>query len=118
MSIMTPVPSDHPLMKAWTAYQQTSEYVNSQSWARHPDHTEGSLWAAFERGWRAAKEAAEPESAHKPAREGKEKEEPASELLLGHEFQPGVGHDACGYIFPIGLSCNRRLSAHQKEPGR
>ena len=61
MTTMTPVPSDHPLMKAWTAYKQTEGYANTQMWARHPEHTEGSLWAAFEQGWHARESAtAEP----------------------------------------------------------
>jgi len=52
-----PVPSDHPLMKAWEAYKATADYANTRKWALTiPSHTyiDGSLWAAFERGWRVA----------------------------------------------------------------
>jgi hypothetical protein len=52
MPAQQPVPPDHPLMKAWIAYQATEDYQNTAKWA--PTHTAGSLWAAFERGWRAA----------------------------------------------------------------
>lgn len=54
MSAMTPVSKDHPLMRAWEAYKQTEDYANTRRWAAHEAHVEGSLWAAFERGWRAA----------------------------------------------------------------
>jgi hypothetical protein len=46
-----PVPSNDPLMKAWIAYQATEVYQNTVKWA--PTHPVGSLWAAFEAGWRA-----------------------------------------------------------------
>lgn len=55
---MTPVPKDHPLMKAWDAYKKGDEYANTARWARSSEHTEGSLWASFEEGWRAATERA------------------------------------------------------------
>lgn len=53
MSAMTPVPKDHPLMLAWEAYKATDEYANTKKWAAYPEHVDGSLWAAFEQGWRA-----------------------------------------------------------------
>lgn len=59
MSAMTPVPKDHPLMRAWEAYRQTEDYANTKGWALHEPHVDGSLWAAFERGWRAANGALE-----------------------------------------------------------
>lgn len=75
-----PCPPDSALMKAWEAYKATEEYVNSHSWATRyiPDDDpaelervradglnpftkqlkvqaiEGSLWAMFSAGWRAA----------------------------------------------------------------
>ncbi len=61
MPVMSPVPQDHPLMIAWTAYKQTPEYANtcrSATRATHPDHADGCLWAAFEQGWRLATERA------------------------------------------------------------
>jgi hypothetical protein len=54
MSAESPVPSDHPLMKAWTAYKATEDYANSRRWAAHDEHRDGSLWAAFMEGWNAA----------------------------------------------------------------
>lgn len=51
----TPVPGDHPLSQAWHRYIATPEYANSLRWARSTDHTEGSMWAAFQAGWAAAK---------------------------------------------------------------
>ena len=51
-NVMTPCDSNSPLMQAWKLYRKSSEYENSASWARLEQHTEGSLWAAFERGWR------------------------------------------------------------------
>lgn len=53
MSTMTPVPENHPLMVAWNAYKLTEDYANTLRWAVRSEHTEGSLWAAFEQGWRA-----------------------------------------------------------------
>lgn len=55
--VASPVPADHPLMIAWTAYKETDAYKNSLGWARHPsgDFAEGSMWAAFERGYSAGK---------------------------------------------------------------
>ena len=53
---MTAVSKDHPLMKAWTVYQQTKEYENTLKWA--PTHSQGSLWAAFVEGFKAATERA------------------------------------------------------------
>lgn len=77
MAISTSVPADHPLMKAWTVYQESDEFKNSLMWATvtdyrqagkdRPDgqhaisdiqreqHAKGSLWAAFERGFLAGR---------------------------------------------------------------
>ena len=54
MSTSTPIPQDHPLMRAWNAHKVTPEYANSKSWAQHAEHVEGSLWALFMAGWTAA----------------------------------------------------------------
>lgn len=54
MSDESPVPMDHSVMKAWTAYKQTLDYENTKRWAIDPKHVEGSLWAAFARGFGAA----------------------------------------------------------------
>jgi len=48
---MTPVPIDSPLMQAWESFQCTRSYANLKKWAAHPEHVDGSLWAAFARGW-------------------------------------------------------------------
>lgn len=59
MPVMAPVPKDHPLMKAWEEYIACEEFANSQSWAKKgPEYVEGSLWAAFARGFNAATERA------------------------------------------------------------
>ena len=51
---MTPVSTDSPLYEAWTAYKASEDYANTRRWARHDQHVDGSLWAAFERGFEAA----------------------------------------------------------------
>lgn len=38
---------------AFAAYTATDEYANSAKWALVPEHTKGSLWAAFAAGWNA-----------------------------------------------------------------
>lgn len=44
-------------MIAWEAYKATEGYANTKRWATKPEHTEGSLWAAFEAGFNALKPA-------------------------------------------------------------
>lgn len=51
--LKTKVPDNHPLMIAWKAYTATGDYENTKGWCIGP-HAEGSLWAAFERGFMAA----------------------------------------------------------------
>lgn len=51
---MAAVHPDDPLMIAWEIYRQTQEFDNTKRWAVEGEHVEGSLWAAFERGFRAA----------------------------------------------------------------
>lgn len=75
MPAMSPVPADHPLMIAWTAYQQTDDFKNTKQWATrnivittaetapeanrvNPEEererrAQGSLWAAFMAGFNA-----------------------------------------------------------------
>lgn len=50
---MTPVSTASPLWLAWQAYKQSEDYANTVRWAAHPEHVEGALWAAFERGFSA-----------------------------------------------------------------
>jgi len=67
--VMAKLPDDSPLMIAWNAYRATDGYANVLKWARHVKvqeretnalieiqhpHTEGSLWAAFMAGYKAA----------------------------------------------------------------
>lgn len=54
---MAPVPADDPLMVAWEAYKSTPEYENTRKWALVERHVDGSLWAAFEAGFRSSMEA-------------------------------------------------------------
>jgi hypothetical protein len=39
-------------MVEWTAYKGSEEYENTRKWALDPTAVDGSLWAAFERGYR------------------------------------------------------------------
>jgi hypothetical protein len=41
-------------MIAWTAYKTTDDFAHSKKWAAYPEHVDGSLWAAFEKGFWAA----------------------------------------------------------------
>lgn len=55
---MAAVPADHPLTIAWEKYKLDPSFNNTKRWAYcDPKYTEGSLWAAFEKGWRAAYDA-------------------------------------------------------------
>lgn len=49
------LPEDHPEVKAFREYQATPAFVNSYKWAAvEGSAREGSLWAAFDQGWRMA----------------------------------------------------------------
>lgn len=55
MPVEAAVPESHPLMQAWAAYTGTDEARNSMSWAaKGGPHSHGSMWAAFEAGWKSA----------------------------------------------------------------
>lgn len=54
MTTTTPVDRDSPLYQAWLRYRESADYANTKQWATHDEHTEGSLWAAFEQGFRAS----------------------------------------------------------------
>lgn len=54
MSAQSPLPANDPRVIAWNTYKAGEEYENTKRWARHPEHTEGSLWAAFIAGFAAA----------------------------------------------------------------
>lgn len=53
MSAMMALPKDDPIMLAWEVYKITPEYANSRNWAKHDEHLDGSLWAAFLSGYQA-----------------------------------------------------------------
>lgn len=55
MPIEAAVPDTHPLMQAWAAYTGTDEARNSMAWAAKGGlNAHGSMWAAFEAGWKVA----------------------------------------------------------------
>jgi len=54
MTASSMIPKDHPCKIAWNSYKETDEYKNTRKWALHDEHVDGSLWAAFENGFRAA----------------------------------------------------------------
>ena len=56
MSAMTPADPNSPLMQAWRRYQESPDFFNTLTSARKVETTEGCLWAAFARGFRAATE--------------------------------------------------------------
>lgn len=80
MPVMQQCPPDHPLMKAWTAHQESDDFRNTLHWATEsivittqataPEanrvnpqeersrRAQGSLWAAFMAGFNAATERA------------------------------------------------------------
>lgn len=70
MTEQTPVPAQHPMMIAWEAYSNGPEYQNSAHWAVRPEHTKGSMWAAFVAGWRAATRRPPEEQRQSPGSDG------------------------------------------------
>jgi hypothetical protein len=52
--VMRACAPDEPVMVAWNAYKETESFANTRKWAVDERHVEGSLWAAFERGFAAA----------------------------------------------------------------
>lgn len=54
MTVSAAVPADAPVMIAWGAFKATDDYANTLRWSAAPDHSEGSLWNAFYRGFYAA----------------------------------------------------------------
>lgn len=54
MPTMQALPTDHPEMKAWEEYKNSDEYKNSFNHAAQEQHRDGSMWAAFDEGWRSA----------------------------------------------------------------
>lgn len=54
MPEMRALQEDHPLMIAWKKHQESDDFANSKKWAAYPEHLQGSLWALFMAGWKAA----------------------------------------------------------------
>lgn len=50
---MAAVSADDPEMAAWKRYMETEQFANSIHWLNEPEHRHGSMWAAFDEGWRA-----------------------------------------------------------------
>jgi hypothetical protein len=68
MPAETPVDPKSPLILAWEQYKASEEYANTRSWALHAEHVDGSLWAAFERGYRIARDLQREEDTRDAAR--------------------------------------------------
>jgi hypothetical protein len=51
MTDETPCDPTSPLMVEWERYKQTDDYANTRRWALVDAHVDGSLWAAFSRGF-------------------------------------------------------------------
>jgi len=56
INVMTPVDKDSPLSKAFEEWKKSEDYSNSLKWAVIPEHSEGTLWNAFMRGFLSAEE--------------------------------------------------------------
>ena len=51
--LMQAVPEDAPVMVAWSQYKKSDDYGNSRKWAVLQEHTDGSMWASFYKGFLA-----------------------------------------------------------------
>lgn len=56
-TVMQPLKPNDPRLLAWEEYKKSDEYKNSRSWALHEEHVDGSMWAAFIKGWSMAEAA-------------------------------------------------------------
>lgn len=54
--VMRQIRDDEPLMISYKEWKASANYENTKRWAQLPEYLEGSLWAAFERGWMAAQQ--------------------------------------------------------------
>ena len=50
---MCAVSADAPLMRAWRSWLKTADYSIAHDCAVDPQHTDGALWEAFSKGFRA-----------------------------------------------------------------
>lgn len=70
--VMMQLPDSDPRMKAWRLYKSSPDYKNSHRWAAHEEHRDGSMWAAFEAGWRASQNYESADRAEPETRQPKE----------------------------------------------
>jgi len=95
---MRPVSQNAPVLRAWNIYKQSADYANTRKWAKHDEHVDGSLWAAFYAGYFACAVA---ESAQAPNSDGVERpfirafsikrgKEDGIWYLHGEELVPGL----------------------------
>lgn len=47
------IPIGNPMRDAWEAYKLTEQFAANRKWAANDLHVDGSLWAAFVKGWQA-----------------------------------------------------------------
>ena len=126
---MTPEPKDSPLMKAWEAYKVTDDYANTRKWAyyNNGEHVDGSLWASFSEGFRAAlAEQAEARVAEleKDAKRYRWLLEGPRQLLItndNYELGPTYfsvsnefGDSICGYSFDENSNIDAAIDAAMK----
>ena len=57
---MEQVAKDNTMWLALVRYISTEHYTNTHKWATVPQHTKGSLWAAFIEGFKAGSDSLEP----------------------------------------------------------
>ena len=87
MTVMSPLPADHPMMVAWNKHKATDEYANDLKWVAREEHREGALWSLFVAGYRhaAAQHQAEAEAlreAFAPVNDWCESDEHAARSLV------------------------------------
>lgn len=51
INVSAKLPDDHPLVLTFASYKSTDDYANTRHWALYEDSVDGSLWAAFSRGY-------------------------------------------------------------------
>lgn len=118
MTASSPVPKDSPLWLAWSAYTATEGYANTKRWAIHPEHTEGSLWAAFEAGFAALR--AESDRLRKRADEGHAAHAASFGALVDISLLTDLGGEVDDYaaVVKAVASLRAELEAAQKDTAR
>lgn len=54
MPVEQKLPDNHPLVVAFEAWITSDAGKNAANWATKPEHTQGSLWAAFRDAWNSS----------------------------------------------------------------